>query len=406
MDSVKNSYHQKLLELLDQPGFPEDAFYIQKALAGRDIILYGAGECSHWFVEIVMKTYGYRPIAVLDRAYHQGMSYEGVPAFHPDEYTPSEREKKDAVVIISIGHQVHYPGIIRQLQQMGFQNILLLRDMYEIQNLFYNPPALRELGFQYYTQNKESILAALDLFEDDESRAVYTLSLETHLRRIPVPLPDRPRPEQYFPTDIKPHQGYDRFINCGAYDGDVIRLLYQTVGKVEEIVCFEPEPAIFGRLVDFLRTSRYQLAERITAIPNAVYSHETQMPFLSGTGLGSRISKNGDSWVQTVSLDSLFPVFNPTFICMDVEGVEPEVLKGAETLIQRCKPDLAICVYHSPDHLWEIPLYLNRLEPGYKLYLRNYTSFCVETVLYAFHDHLGSGHTFTQNPNPILGKTI
>ena len=68
---------------------------------------------------------------------------------------------------------------------------------------------------------------------------------------------------------------------------------------------------------------------------------------------------------------------------MDIEGAELEALKGAEKTIRADRPDLGICVYHSPSHLWEIPLYLHGLGVGYRLYLRNYTSLTGETVLYA-----------------------
>jgi len=68
---------------------------------------------------------------------------------------------------------------------------------------------------------------------------------------------------------------------------------------------------------------------------------------------------------------------------MDIEGAEPEALVGAKNMICKYLPDLAICVYHSPNHLWEVPLYLNDLNIGYKFYLRNYTGFSIETVLYA-----------------------
>ncbi len=107
------------------------------------------------------------------------------------------------------------------------------------------------------------------------------------------------------------------------------------------------------------------------------------MRFVSGGGLGSRISKDGDTLVQCVALDDVLPASKPTFICMDVEGAEPEVLKGAEGLLRANRPDLGVCVYHAPHHVWEIPLYLHSLGLGYRFYLRNYTTFTSETVLYA-----------------------
>jgi len=99
--------------------------------------------------------------------------------------------------------------------------------------------------------------------------------------------------------------------------------------------------------------------------------------------VNSAISDKGDSVIQCVALDHALPGFNPTFINMDIEGVELAALKGAETLIKESKPDLAISAYHAPNDIWEIPLYLEGLRLGYKFYLRNYSSFISDTVLYA-----------------------
>jgi FkbM family methyltransferase len=160
--------------------------------------------------------------------------------------------------------------------------------------------------------------------------------------------------------------------------------VFSRVGKVEELVCFEPDPNQFGLTAEYLAMNHEQLARRVTAMPCAVYSHEAIEPFTySDTSFGSRILASGTSWVQSVTIDHTLPGFDPTYIIMDIEGAEPEALKGAEKTIRACHPDLAVCVYHAPHHLWEIPLYLHGLRLGYRFYLRNYTSLTGETVLYA-----------------------
>ena len=72
-----------------------------------------------------------------------------------------------------------------------------------------------------------------------------------------------------------------------------------------------------------------------------------------------------------------------SFIKMDIEGAERAALRGAEQLIRRCRPDLAICVYHSISDLFEIPLYIHSIVPEYRLYLRHHTPVFCETVCYA-----------------------
>ena len=68
---------------------------------------------------------------------------------------------------------------------------------------------------------------------------------------------------------------------------------------------------------------------------------------------------------------------------MDVEGAELSTLKGAKETIKKYKPRLAVCVYHKLEDILEIPQYILSLDPSYRLYMRNYESFGLETVLYA-----------------------
>ena len=72
-----------------------------------------------------------------------------------------------------------------------------------------------------------------------------------------------------------------------------------------------------------------------------------------------------------------------TFIKMDIEGAERDALTGAAELIRRCRPELAICVYHAISDLWEIPLMIHDIEPSYRLYMRHHTPLIYETVCYA-----------------------
>lgn len=377
----KSSVLTSLLSTCDS--FPEDAFYLHQVFGDRQIIVYGAGESFHYFKEVVMRGHGYLPTAVLDRKFNRGDTFEGIPAFSPHDYQPSEEEKKNGVAVVCLGQQYYFDEVVQTLRQMGFQRILSLGDIYEIHNPFGLPLELQESGFQYFVDHKDRIEACLDIFADDDSREVFIRCLRTHLRRKPVAIPMRPREEQYTPGDVCLCKGYSRFLYCGVSVGEMARVLAQ-VGKVDELVCFEPDPNQFRLVSDYLCGSQSRIARRVTAMPCAVYSHESVEPFTySDTSFGSRILETGEARVQCVSIDHVLPGFDPTFVCMDIEGAELEALKGAEETIRRSRPDLAVCVYHSAGHLWEIPLFLHELGLDYRLYLRNYTSFVGETVLYA-----------------------
>lgn len=91
----------------------------------------------------------------------------------------------------------------------------------------------------------------------------------------------------------------------------------------------------------------------------------------------------GTSCIDCVSLDEIIGVDDVTFIKMDIEGAEIPALKGARKTIIRNKPKLAICIYHKPDDLWEIPELIHSFVPEYKFYIRHYGPRCRGTILFA-----------------------
>ena len=91
----------------------------------------------------------------------------------------------------------------------------------------------------------------------------------------------------------------------------------------------------------------------------------------------------GEGKGHVVPLDDALHDEKTTFIKMDIEGAEPQALRGARKIIQTQKPKLAICIYHDFRHLWEIPLYIKSLVPEYRIYFRHHTNLEYETVCYA-----------------------
>jgi hypothetical protein len=103
---------------------------------------------------------------------------------------------------------------------------------------------------------------------------------------------------------------------------------------------------------------------------------------MSSSGASSTVSVTGDKEVQCVTLDELLAEERPTFIKMDIEGGEIEAIHGAARTIRRSRPKLAVCVYHSPDHLWQIPLLLKQMLPDFRLTLRSHMLDGFDTVCY------------------------
>lgn len=68
---------------------------------------------------------------------------------------------------------------------------------------------------------------------------------------------------------------------------------------------------------------------------------------------------------------------------LDVEGAEPAVIDGMTATLARHRPQLAISIYHWPEHMWELPLRLAAMLDDYDFHVRHYSYGRWECILYA-----------------------
>jgi FkbM family methyltransferase len=192
---------------------------------------------------------------------------------------------------------------------------------------------------------------------------------------------------QYFAVDtFKFVKRNEVVVDGGAFTGDTMEIfLNRPCGSmnIKEYHAFEPDSnnlnALNARIERFNR--EYGFTNKLIH-HNCGLSDKRETLCFSGETSGNMISKDGDKIIEVVGLDS----FNipATFIKADIEGAELAMLKGAATTIRTYKPKLAVCVYHKPQDLAEIPQYILSLVPGYKLAIRHHTDLIFETVLYAW----------------------
>ncbi len=196
------------------------------------------------------------------------------------------------------------------------------------------------------------------------------------------PYPDSTLSKQYFPENIPiiPKEDTLRFIDCGAFTGDTIGLIYNNVPKEKKIsvVSFKPDPnnlkILQNNIKDYTHIS-------VVVIPMGVYSKTGILKF-SLPGSGSNINENGDISIPITTLDETVYSFRPNYIKMDIEGAEKEALLGAKKTIKDFTPNLAVSLYHKTKDLWELPLLIQEINPNYDFYIRVHAHVGIETVLY------------------------
>jgi len=90
--------------------------------------------------------------------------------------------------------------------------------------------------------------------------------------------------------------------------------------------------------------------------------------------------------VETTTIDDYVKNNNISkidYIKLDIESYEIKALNGARKTIIRDRPQLAICIYHIPEHYYKIPLLVQKICTDYNFYLGFYgIETFLETVLY------------------------
>ena len=192
---------------------------------------------------------------------------------------------------------------------------------------------------------------------------------------------------QYFARrnsiDISPMPG-DIVLDCGACIGDFSLLFAGLVGMKGEVHLFDPIPlhARFCRLQASLNPS----LAHVLHVNQLAVGNRSQVT--SGDKTDSdKIAPGGlaiNSFASTSLDDYAGGRLNRVdFIKMDIEGAEMDAIDGAGKIIREFKPRLAISAYHKPEDLYEIPVKLKSLNPGYELYFGHHSPVGWESVFYA-----------------------
>lgn len=190
--------------------------------------------------------------------------------------------------------------------------------------------------------------------------------------------------QQYF--DFFEYAGeQETFVDGGVYDlGSVKGFLNWCGGNYGRIYAFEPDRGNFE-----LCKEKAEQWEHVSLFNCGLFDRQGNIGFTSGLGGASRIENQqqdfySDYDIAVTDLDSVVQGEKVTFIKMDIEGAEEKALLGARHIITEQKPKLAICVYHKPEDIIELPALVLGMRPDYKIAFRHYSLRDTETVMYAW----------------------
>lgn len=170
------------------------------------------------------------------------------------------------------------------------------------------------------------------------------------------------------------------FVDGGCYDAANSDMFTKWAGNMpKKVYAFEPDENNFRickAVLENIKDLHYEL------IPKGLWSSENVLKFCASANEASQLAENGKVQIPVTRLDTAVDG-KATFLKMDIEGAEYEALQGAENLIRKYRPKLAISVYHKMEDIWELPNLILSFCSDYTFYLRHYSLSSEETVLYA-----------------------
>ena len=345
------------------------------------VVLFGSGNLGCKAVA-ALRGIGITPLAFTDsNPKRWGTVLESISVLPPRE--AASLFGKDAVFLVTIWNEFHWFNETKQqLIGYGCDAVIPYSSLHWRFPEIFLPCLLNDLPSKLYRES-DQILMAAEAWADSASRDLFEANIRLRALGEFDGLPGRPIENTYLPLDLIQLSDSDRFLDCGATCGEMTQDLIRKRGDRFKLFCaLEADNISFPKLEAYRDSLPDAVRTKLRLYNCAVGAKREVVHFAHSGQTGSRISLEGLP-VDCVPIDELFSEIPLTFIKMDIEGAEFDALRGAQKVIQRDRPILAICVYHTQNDIWRIPLLVREMIPEYKLYLRAYEGDGFQTVMYA-----------------------
>lgn len=204
--------------------------------------------------------------------------------------------------------------------------------------------------------------------------------------------------EQYHYRENELHITADEGDICfdfGAFIGDTALWMIHC-RKAHQVYAFEFSEAPYKKLLQYIEFNGLS-DKKIIPVKKAISDRDGPVPIernqvgilSSGTDIildeAKYVAKYGCQapvYIDGITVDTFCKEQGvvPDFIKADIEGAERKLITGARETLSKIKPKLAICAYHFPNDIYELPLMIHECNPEYRLYLQRASD---ELVLFA-----------------------
>ncbi len=328
------------------------------AATARPIVIYGMGNGADKLLSRLEKL-GKAPQAFFaSDGFVRGQSFHGFPVLR---FSDIQSQYKDPLLLLSFA--TRQADVMDALFSMSDSYMLLMPDMAVAGESDFTRP--------FFEQHRAELLQVYDLLEDNLSKQIFSdcisYKISGDIRYLKEAFSSKEE-------DFACHRARD--IRCaidgGAYIGDTAALLLSQHPEISHLIAVEPDARNYKRLVSYIE--KEGLSERVQPVFGALWSEHGTAHFSESGNRNASLHgasyQHRDRKVSLITVDSLATGKRVDYIKYDVEGAEAEALLGSRGTILRDHPLLALSLYHRPEDLFLLPLWVHSVDPTYRFYLR------------------------------------
>ena len=343
--------------------FSEPNVWTALAQADMPIVLYGMGNGADKVLDELEKR-NIKAAGVM--ASDDFCRYQKYRGFTVQKQCDFEEEFDDFMIALCFGSSL--PDVMAHIHQVAKQHRLLIP----------NIPVAGEnlMDDRFIERNRQEIEHAYSLLADEPSRRVFKGVLDFYytgeLKYLDAIESDK---DEVFEAVLRLRD--ERYLDLGAYRGDTVDEFLHYADGYERIVAVEPNPKNYQKL-----------CEHIAAIGNATALHAGIADRVGTMTIGKKAGRmpmlgdrNGVE-IPVTTVDAID--CSPTYIKIDIEGMEQQMLSGAKQTLLTLKPKLNLAAYHRTEDCFTLINRLHAINPDYRIYLRKHPYIpCWDLNIYA-----------------------
>ena len=317
------------------------------------IIMYGTGNGADKVVDIFDKLNIMLSGITASSGFVRERFFRGFPV-KPLEYF--EERYEAFTIVITFGTSI--PDVMNNIFNIAKKHRVLV-------------PCVPVIGTEIFDRNflsahEEEINLAHSFLADDFSRKIFEGYVNFQFGgRIEILKEIETSECEVYENILKFNQN-ETFIDIGAYRGDTVeKFVNRTKGEYKKIIAAEPDYKTYQKLI-----KNCENLKNFSAVNAAITATDGEIGFSSLAGRQSAVG--GENMIKSFSLPTLCKDCEPTFIKIDSEGCELEILKGGEEFLKKFKPKMNVAAYHKSEDIFKLPILINSINPKYKIHLRHH----------------------------------